>query len=101
MFVGDWLNNNMHGYGVYTWKDGRRYEGDYFNDKKHVKRKGSYRKTVTNRGDWLICRDSAHTCGSTEGNTSVSGSWESSTERENTSWLTVRYELVSGKMANA
>jgi len=26
----------MHGKGVYTWKDGRRYDGDYLNDKKHV-----------------------------------------------------------------
>lgn len=24
----------MHGKGKYTWKDGRYYEGDYFNDKK-------------------------------------------------------------------
>ncbi len=24
----------MHGKGVYTWKDGRRYEGEYINDKK-------------------------------------------------------------------
>lgn len=24
----------MHGKGVYTWKDGRRYEGEYVNDKK-------------------------------------------------------------------
>jgi len=29
MFKGDWLNNNMHGKGVYTWKDGRKYEGEY------------------------------------------------------------------------
>lgn len=27
----------MHGKGIYTWKDGRRYEGEYLNDKKHVK----------------------------------------------------------------
>jgi hypothetical protein len=26
----------MHGKGVYVWKDGRKYEGEYFNDKKHV-----------------------------------------------------------------
>ena len=26
----------MHGKGEYTWKDGRRYEGEYYNDKKHV-----------------------------------------------------------------
>ncbi len=27
----------MHGKGTYTWKDGRYYKGDYFNDKKHGK----------------------------------------------------------------
>jgi hypothetical protein len=25
----------MHGFGVYTWADGRRYEGEYLSDKKH------------------------------------------------------------------
>ena len=25
----------MHGDGVYVWNDGRRYEGNYVNDKKH------------------------------------------------------------------
>ena len=25
----------MHGFGRITWKDGRSYEGQYFNDKKH------------------------------------------------------------------
>ena len=25
----------MHGYGVFVWEDGRRYEGDYKEDKKH------------------------------------------------------------------
>ena len=24
----------MHGKGTYTWSDGRKYEGDYVNDKK-------------------------------------------------------------------
>jgi hypothetical protein len=24
----------MHGKGIYTWKDGRKYEGEYKNDKK-------------------------------------------------------------------
>ena len=24
----------MHGFGVYKWKDGRMYEGEYFDDKK-------------------------------------------------------------------
>ncbi len=34
-YEGEWLNNNMHGKGVYTWKDGRKYEGEYCYDKKH------------------------------------------------------------------
>ena len=25
----------MQGNGVFTWTDGRRYEGEYFEDKKH------------------------------------------------------------------
>ncbi len=25
----------MHGKGVYVWKDGRKYEGEYMYDKKH------------------------------------------------------------------
>jgi hypothetical protein len=25
----------MEGIGVYTWKDGRSYEGEYSDDKKH------------------------------------------------------------------
>jgi hypothetical protein len=25
----------MHGFGIYEWKDGRKYEGEYYLDKKH------------------------------------------------------------------
>ncbi len=25
----------MHGQGVFSWPDGRRYEGEYHEDKKH------------------------------------------------------------------
>ena len=34
-FEGEWLNNNMHGKGKYVWADGRSYEGSYEQDKKH------------------------------------------------------------------
>lgn len=27
----------MQGKGYYMWKDGRTYDGEYLNDKKHVK----------------------------------------------------------------
>ena len=29
MYEGAWLNDNMHGYGVYKWSDGRIYEGEW------------------------------------------------------------------------
>jgi len=28
------MNNKMEGHGVFTWPDGRRYEGEYVDDKK-------------------------------------------------------------------
>jgi hypothetical protein len=30
----------MHGYGVHTWEDGRKYDGEYKHGKKHGK--GTY-----------------------------------------------------------
>jgi len=27
--------NNMHGFGIYNWNNGRKYEGMYEQDKKH------------------------------------------------------------------
>jgi hypothetical protein len=35
MYKGEWKDNNMEGYGVYQWRDGRKYEGAYKEDKKH------------------------------------------------------------------
>lgn len=34
VFIGQWKNNSMHGYGVFSWKDGKKYAGFYKNDKK-------------------------------------------------------------------
>ena len=35
MYVGQWKENKMHGDGVFTWADGRKYSGAYLADKKH------------------------------------------------------------------
>ena len=34
MYEGQWKNNKMEGYGVFSWPDGRKYEGEYIDDKK-------------------------------------------------------------------
>merc|ERR1711957_423419 len=33
-FEGEWYDNKMHGVGRFTWADGRIYEGEYIDDKK-------------------------------------------------------------------
>ena len=33
--IGQWKENFMNGKGVHNWPDGRIYEGEYLNDKKH------------------------------------------------------------------
>lgn len=42
----------MHGKGVYTWTDGRKYEGEYFNDKKHGYGVYTYSDNRKFEGEW-------------------------------------------------
>ena len=34
-YEGEYYCNKKHGFGVFTWKDGSRYEGPWLNGKKH------------------------------------------------------------------
>ena len=43
----------MHGFGVYTWQDGRRYEGQYSYNKKHGKGTYTYSDGSKNQGEWV------------------------------------------------
>ena len=29
VYEGNWVDNQMHGVGTFTWTDGRKYEGSY------------------------------------------------------------------------
>lgn len=33
--LGNFKKGLMHGKGVYSWPDGKKYDGEFFNDKKH------------------------------------------------------------------
>ena len=37
-YVGTWKDNMMHGQGVFSWEDGRIYEGAYIKDSKEATR---------------------------------------------------------------
>ncbi|CAI2378754.1 unnamed protein product [Moneuplotes crassus] len=34
-YVGDWVNGNMEGYGIYYYDNGDKYEGEWMKDNKH------------------------------------------------------------------
>ena len=36
-YIGEFYNNNIHGKGVYTWADNRKYEGEWRGNKMHGK----------------------------------------------------------------
>ena len=44
--------DKKHGYGVYTWADGRRYEGSWVNGKQHGEAKYTSKDGSTKRGIW-------------------------------------------------
>ena len=51
MYEGDYENDRKHGYGIYTWNDGKQYEGWWQNGKQHGE--GIYRKDGRDRrGIW-------------------------------------------------
>ena len=35
VYRGNWLKNQRHGYGIYTWATGTIYEGYYVNGLRH------------------------------------------------------------------
>ena len=41
-YEGNWKNGKKHGYGVSTWYSGRKYEGDWQNNNKHGQNKMFY-----------------------------------------------------------
>lgn len=43
----------MHGYGVFLWPDGKRYEGNYNNDKKHGYGKYYWTPKIYYEGNWV------------------------------------------------
>jgi len=42
----------MHGQGLFTWADGRMYDGDYFDDKQHGEGIYLTSKGEVKRGEW-------------------------------------------------
>ena len=85
------MNNVMHGKGVSTWNDGRKYEGEYQNDNKHVQifdfylaklQEFSYACLI------VMIRDQVFLLGLMADNMKVNGQTENNMEKESTlAWM--------------
>lgn len=51
-FVGDFLGDKKHGFGVYKWADGRIYEGMWENGKQHGEGKYKQKDGSIKIGEW-------------------------------------------------
>jgi len=52
-YEGDYVDDKKQGYGVFKWPDGRVYEGAWFNGKQHGR--GTYQASVRGEkkeGEW-------------------------------------------------
>ena len=50
-YDGEYLNDKKHGFGIFTFKDGRVYEGEWENGKQHGR--GRYKKkNLVKEGIW-------------------------------------------------
>ena len=52
MYEGEYLNDKKHGFGVYTWADGRQYHGMWKDGKQHGEGKYILPSGVQRRGEW-------------------------------------------------
>lgn len=51
-YEGEYNNDKKEGYGIYTWADGRRYQGYWLNGKQHGKGKYISNEGVIKWGNW-------------------------------------------------
>ena len=52
MYEGEYLNDQKHGWGVFTWADGRKYEGFWAEGKQHGEGALMYKGKCKN-GIWI------------------------------------------------
>ena len=51
-YKGEYVNDQKHGYGEFTWPDGRKYAGQWFNAKQHGSGTYTNVKGETREGVW-------------------------------------------------
>mmetsp|Transcript_83009 Transcript_83009/g.221784 ORF Transcript_83009/g.221784 Transcript_83009/m.221784 type:complete len:225 (+) Transcript_83009:64-738(+) len=62
-YVGQWKDNQQHGTGLQTWKDGRSYEGQFVNDRFHGEGKMTWKTeegTMTYAGSYVDDKKEGH-----------------------------------------
>jgi len=53
LYTGDWVDNRMHGLGIYYYDNGDKYEGEWNDSQRHGKGKLNYANGDVYEGEWL------------------------------------------------
>ena len=64
-YEGEYVNDKKHGYGIYTYPDGRSYKGQWAHGKQHgqgifITPQGDQRKGIWNEGKRIKWLDEKH-----------------------------------------
>ena len=60
MYEGEWEEDKRHGYGKFTWPDGKVYDGQWENDEPHGKGKSIHPDGQVYTGDWIAGKRHGH-----------------------------------------
>jgi MORN repeat len=85
----------MHGKGIYTWKDGRKYEGEYVNDKKHGNGVYTWADGRKYDGQWAYGKQHGRGKYVTDNGSSKFGIWENG---KRIKWLEEGEEYIPSQL---
>lgn len=77
VYKGEWKNNQRHGNGRYTWKDGEKYDGSFVDDRREGKGTYTWLSGERYEGIWKNNkREGQGTMFDKDGNINYKGLWE-------------------------
>lgn len=98
-YDGEFVNNLMHGYGLFLWPNGNRYEGNFTDDKKNGKGCFTWPDGRIYDGDWLMGKQHGNGEYTHKNGMARKGVWENGKRKEWTKMENAIADLMKSEMA--